>query len=91
MHFVCPETGAHTQKIEGHWSQLKKKQKTTNGMKTDASTYIACYAWRSQVTHDTPLYSLLVDIAKEFPPNSVLSVDVPWSQINQKFYYHQNK
>ncbi|KAJ9052635.1 hypothetical protein DSO57_1032309 [Entomophthora muscae] len=70
MNFVCPETGAHTQKIEDHWSQLKKKQKATN----------ACYAWRSQVTHDTPLYSLLVDIVKEFPPNSVLSADVPWSQ-----------
>ncbi|KAJ9073577.1 hypothetical protein DSO57_1014763 [Entomophthora muscae] len=43
-------------------------------MKTDVSTYLACYAWRSQVTHDTPLYSLLVDISKKFPPNSVLSV-----------------
>ena len=47
VNFVDPVTGAHTQMIEGHWSQVKRKYRQMNGT-SDAlfNSYLSEYIFR---------------------------------------------
>ena len=45
--FKDPETGAHTNKIEGLWSQFKRKFKAMNGCnRAQLQSYINEFMWR---------------------------------------------
>ena len=45
--FVDPETGAHTNKIEGLWNQFKRKFKEMNGCdRVSLQSYIIEFMWR---------------------------------------------
>ena len=45
--FVDPYTGAHSNTIEGVWSQIKRKLKAMNGtVKSKLPSYLNEYNWR---------------------------------------------
>ena len=67
--FVDPFTGAHSNTIEGVWSQIKRKLKAMNGtLKSKLSSYLDEYNWRKCYPGD-PFDNLLADIAEFCPPN----------------------
>lgn len=67
--FVDPFTGAHSNTIEGVWSQIKRKLKAMNGtLKSKLPSYLDKYNWRKCYPGD-PFDNLLADIAEFCPPN----------------------
>ena len=67
--FVDPFTGAHSNTIEGVWSQIKRKLKAMNGtLKSKLPSYLDEYNWRKCYPGD-PFDNLLADIAEFCPPN----------------------
>ena len=66
---VDPFTGAHSNTIEGVWSQIKRKLKAMNGtLKSKLPSYLDEYNWRKCYPGD-PFDNLLADIAEFCPPN----------------------
>ena len=67
--FVDPYTGAHTNTIEGVWSQVKRKLKAMNGTHSDKlPSYLDEFNWRKVYPGDH-FDNLLADIAQFHPPN----------------------
>lgn len=67
--FVDPYTGAHSNTIEGVWSQIKRKLKAMNGtVKSKLPCYLDEYNWRKCYPGD-PFDNLLEAIAEFCPPN----------------------
>ena len=67
--FVDPYTGAHSNTIEGVWSQIKRKLKAMNGtVKSKLPSYLDEYNWRKCYPGD-PFDNLLEAIAEFSPPN----------------------
>ena len=67
--FVDPFTGAHSNTIEGVWSQIKKKLKAMSGtLKSKLTSYLDEFNWRKCYPGD-PFDNLLADIAEFYPPN----------------------
>ena len=67
--FVDPYTGAHSNMIEGVWSQIKRKLKAMNGtVKSKLPSYLDEYNWRKCYPRD-PFDNLLEAIAEFCPPN----------------------
>ena len=67
--FVDPYTGAHSNTIEGVWSQIKRKLKAMNGtVKSKLPSYLDEYNWRKCYPGD-PFDNLLEAIAEFCPPN----------------------
>ena len=67
--FVDPYTGAHSNTIEGVWSQIKRKLKAMNGtVKSKLPSYLDEYNWRKCYPGD-PFDNLLEAIAEFYPPN----------------------
>ena len=67
--FVDPFTGAHSNTIEGVWSQIKRKLKAMSGtLKSKLPSYLDEYNWRKCYPGD-PFDNLLADIAEFCPPN----------------------
>jgi hypothetical protein len=51
--FVDPDSGAHTNKIEGLWSQFKRKFKGMNGCdRVQLQSHINEFMWRQWPTND---------------------------------------
>ncbi|GBM96128.1 hypothetical protein AVEN_153255-1 [Araneus ventricosus] len=46
MHFVDPDTGAHTNSIEGTWSAIKRNLQGINHVKDQFDSYMATYMWK---------------------------------------------
>ncbi|GBL73930.1 hypothetical protein AVEN_230867-1 [Araneus ventricosus] len=69
MHFVDPDTGAHTQSIEGTWSAIKRDLNGTNHVKGQFDSYMAAYMWkRKNSTAESRMESLLDMIKEVYPP-----------------------
>ena len=67
--FVDPFTGAHSNTIEGVWSQIKKKLKAMSGtLKSKLPRYLDEFNWRKCYPGD-PFNNLLAEIAEFYPPN----------------------
>ena len=67
--FVDPYTGAHSNTIEGVWSQVKRKLKAMNGtLRSKIPGYLDEFNWRKCCPGD-PFENLLADMAEFFPAN----------------------
>lgn len=69
--FVDPETGAHTNAIEGTWSGIKKDLPRKHE-KNNFDSYLAEYMWRRRHGHlqtDAAFKEYLQDVIKVYPPN----------------------
>ncbi|GFX74030.1 DDE_Tnp_IS1595 domain-containing protein [Trichonephila clavipes] len=68
--FVDPETGAHTNSIEGTWSAIKKGLHKAH-VKGQFDSYLAEYMWRRSNGHklvDDNFHEFLASIARVYPP-----------------------
>ena len=67
--FVDPYTGAHSNRIEGVWSQIKRRLKAMNGThRNTLPGYLDEFNWRKCHPGDH-FDNLLADIAEFCPPN----------------------
>ena len=67
--FVDPYTGAHTNTIEGLWSQVKRKLKAMNGtLRSQLPGYLDEFNWR-KVYRGDHFKNILADIAEFYPLN----------------------
>jgi transposase-like protein len=74
LHFKDPETGAHTNKIEGTWSAIKRGL-NSNKTKDGLDYYLAEYVWRKKNMHKKNLFLAFIDsILRVYPP---LTADKP--------------
>ena len=68
VHFVDPDTGAHTQTIEGTWSHFKARHKEERGTSRDLlESYIAQFVWRKQFAGPDTLFHLWSQIKGKYP------------------------
>jgi len=66
--FVDPETGAHTQTIEGTWSHFKARHKKERGTSRGLfASYLYQFMWRKKFSGDDALYHLWQQIAEQYP------------------------
>jgi transposase-like protein len=71
VNFLDPETGAHTNKIEGLWAQVKRKFKEMNGCsRVHLQSYIDEFMWRQNngLDRETSYAAILAAIATVYPP-----------------------
>ena len=60
------EEGFHTNKIEGHWRQMKAKLPTHGRKKEHYSSYLAEFKWRYMYVHrDEDLWKVFLDDVKK--------------------------
>ena len=69
LHFKDPETGAHTNKIEGSWSWIKRELRGKRRV-DDFDPYLAEFMWRRRHKNDPEnlIDSFLRAIIKTYPP-----------------------
>jgi transposase-like protein len=61
LHFRDPNTGIHTNTVEGMWSQAKRKFRNMNGTSTDLfATYLQEFMWRRQFGMDEKAFCHMV-------------------------------
>ena len=66
--FVDPDSGAHTNTIEGLWALVKKKLKSMSGtLYEHLPSYFDEFMWFRNFGGDAPFSQLLQDIAEQFP------------------------
>ena len=66
--FVDPETGAHTQTIEGTWAQFKSRHKEERGTTRNLFvSYLYQFMWRKQFKGPDALYHLWSQIVRAYP------------------------
>jgi transposase-like protein len=71
LHFVDPNTGANTQRIERSWRSAKERNKRQNGTHRQMlDSYLCEYMWRNRVkiAHANAFDSILADIVLVWPP-----------------------
>ena len=71
LHFVDPNSGANTQRIERSWRSAKERNKRQNGTHRQMlDSYICEYMWRNRVkiAHADPFDSIVNDIVLFWPP-----------------------
>jgi transposase-like protein len=71
VHFVDPDTGANTQRIERLWKAAKKCNKRQNGThRHTLNSYMCDFVWRhwNKPHHSDPFDSFLHDIAELWSP-----------------------
>lgn len=69
--YVDPETGAHTNSIEGTWSAIKRALRGTHHVPGEFDSYLAEYMWRKLHGHeqsDEAFKAFLDDLIKVYPP-----------------------
>lgn len=68
LNFLDPQTGAHTNSVEGTWSACKRALKGRKKVKNGLDSYLAEYIWRR--THQTPykVEEFLKAIQTVYPP-----------------------
>ena len=77
--FVAPGTGAHTQRIEGAWSHIRKEAFPLVGCRLhDVSFFLAAYLYRRM--RQGSIAALLQDI-KQFTPEIVMRYETRHQQI----------
>ena len=64
------EDGDHTNKIEGHWRQMKASFPTHGRKKQHYSSYLAEFIWRYTHREDDLFWAFLTDVKKIYDPNS---------------------
>ena len=69
IHFVDPQTGAHTQGIEGLWSACKRMMREEHaGRNADLfTTYLQEYMWRRRFGGPTTFCNIVKHIAEQYP------------------------
>lgn len=66
--FVDPDTGAHTQTIEGTWSQFKRRHKEDMGTaRSHFLSYIYLFSWKRNFSGEDAMYHLWEQIKKQYP------------------------
>lgn len=71
LHYVNPETGAHTNTIEAVWSAIKRMLRNTPHKDDMFDSYLFEYVWRKQHGHsmkDHVFRKFLDDVIKVYPP-----------------------
>ena len=77
--FVNPDSGAHTNTIEGLWALVKKKLKSMSGtLYEHLPSYLDEFIWFRNFAGDRAFAQLLEDVAEQFP-------------LQQKIIYCENK
>ena len=68
--FRDPETGAHTNSIEGTWAAIKRSLPSTRLCEDQFDSYLAEYLWRRTLGHDLKLCGVefLIMIREIYPP-----------------------
>ena len=67
--FVDPDTGAHTNIIEGTWGQVKRKLKRMNGTSNDKlPSYIDEFVWKRLYGADA-MMNIVSHVSDVFPFN----------------------
>ena len=71
INFVDPNTGAHTNGIEGHWRHAKQRSKRQYGThRSMMDSYMCEWMWRQRNRDERCLFEkMLSDIAKYWPPS----------------------
>ena len=70
IHFVDPQTGTHTQGIEGLWSACKRKRMMREehaGRNADLFTYLQENMWRRRFGGPTTFCNIIKHIADQYP------------------------
>ena len=69
--FKDPETGAHTNGIEGSWLHAKKSLPKYGVKKSMIDGYLATHLWRRSISHLglDPFQAFINDIVKVYNPN----------------------
>ena len=63
LNFVDPDTGAHTQRIENTWWEIKRSMPHTEMSKDLFGSYLQEWLWRKQYGED-PLGNIIEHIAE---------------------------
>lgn len=72
MTFKDPESGAHTNSIEGTWSAVKRGLQGTNHVEGQFDSYLAEYIWRRSIDHsfdDEFFFNFLSCVKDAYQPN----------------------
>ena len=69
IHFVDPQTGAHTQGIEGLWSACKRMMREEHAGRNAElfPTYLQEYMWRRRFGGPTTFCNIIKHIAEQYP------------------------
>ncbi len=70
INFVDPTTGAHTQTIEGTWSQVKfmmRKRGVMNPSDDLFDTYLPENLWRRKFKYDDPSLKMYEHVKEQYP------------------------
>ena len=68
LHFVDPNTGAHTQGVEAMWSSCKRMLREERTMHSKLfTTYLPEYMWRRRFGGPTTFSNILLHIAEQYP------------------------
>ncbi len=70
INFVDPTTGAHTQTIEGTWSQVKLMMRKRGVMNTSDDlfdTYLPEYLWRRKFKNDDRSLKMYEHVKEQYP------------------------
>ena len=69
VHFVDPNTGANTQKVESMWRNAKMKNKKMYGTHRNMlDSYLCEFMWRRRINQAHPFDSILQHIVDFWPP-----------------------
>ncbi len=88
INFVDPTTGAHTQTIEGTWSQVKFMMRKRGVMNTSDDlfdTYLPEYLWRRKLKNDYPslkMYEHVKELNTHFNQPILVLYNPPYILLN---------
>ena len=69
LHFVDPDSGAHTNNIEGLWWQIKRQLSATHTRKDKWHLHLTAYMWRQHHRSEDLFATFTSDAAKLYNPN----------------------
>ncbi|XP_019862099.1 PREDICTED: uncharacterized protein LOC109590640 [Amphimedon queenslandica] len=70
LNFIDPFSGAHTQTIEGTWSQVKRMMRGIGVMNTSNDlfqTYLQEFLWRKKFSGQDPFNTIIEHIKEQYP------------------------
>lgn len=68
VHFVDPETGAHTNTIESTWQKLKARHKKEYGTaRTQLAEYISQHLWKKEFGGNDQFYNFWLQVREIYP------------------------
>ena len=75
LHFVDPDTGAHTQRMESTWWAVKRGLPRTGRSKNHYDSYLAEWLWRRAYKVEEPFLKFIEHIAEIYPVNNNAAIE----------------